>query len=425
MTAFAITQADLLRVCRDLAWSEISAMPGLAQRLGPRVGPRTGPQGAADWSASGLALDSLARMQLATAAATWCNAYDAGFEDLFLAKRSAADWAAVMLRARAGGAAHFTFSSSGSTGVRKHIRHREDVLAQEAQAWAHVLGSAASRAATPISRVVVLVPTHHIYGFIWGVLLPLALKVPSIDADLADMPDLMPGDLVIAVPDQWAYLASSGTPWPPGVQGISSTAPLPHAIHRQLIDQPASGTGAPLARLLQIYGSSETAGLAWRAGPEAPYTLAPSRTRTAQDDIELLLPSGLTALMPVQDQLKWVSDSQFELLQRSDNSVQVGGHNVSPDWVAQQLQSHPAVQQAAVRLDTSVTPPRLKAFVVLRAPLNQPHDPSQQQALEAWALDTLPWYAALSSFTYGSVLPLNAMGKPSDWLVAGLPAGSA
>jgi phosphopantothenoylcysteine decarboxylase/phosphopantothenate--cysteine ligase len=40
-------------------------------------------------------------MQLATAAATWGNAYDVGFEDLFLAKRSSADWADVMLIAPA------------------------------------------------------------------------------------------------------------------------------------------------------------------------------------------------------------------------------------------------------------------------------------------------------------------------------------
>lgn len=386
-------------------------MPGLAARLGPRINPQT----SIDWSSAGLALDSLARMQLATAAATWCNAYDAGFEDLFLAKRNTADWAAVMQRARASGAAHFTFSSSGSTGVRKHIRHREDVLASEARAWAEVLHAPISGVTTKIGRVVVLAPTHHIYGFIWGVLLPLVLGVEVVDADIAALPDLQSGDLVVAVPDQWAYLADSSKAWPAGVQGISSTAPLLEAVHRKLIDRPEADRTTPLCRLLQIYGSSETAGLAWRDDPAAPYTLAPGRTRGAQGEIMLLLPSGQHAVMPVQDEVQWTSACQFELLRRTDNSVQVGGHNVSPDWVAQQLQMHPRVKHAAVRLDTLVTPPKLKAFVVLRSPGADAH----QREVEAWALDTLPWYAALSSVTYGNVLPQNAMGKPSDWPVEG------
>ena len=199
--------------------------------------------------------------------------------------------------------------------------------------------------------------------------------------------------------------------WPAGVQGISSTAPLADDVHRQLIDKRAGNSPAPLARLLQIYGSSETAGLAWRRDPIRPYTLAPGRTRTAQDGIELLLPSGAVAAMPVQDDLLWVSDSEFQLLRRVDNSVQVGGHNVSPDWVAQQLMTQSAVKAAAVRLDTLLTPPRLKAFVVL----HPPGGAGEKKALEEWAFSALPHYASLASLTYGDALPQNAIGKLSDW----------
>lgn len=385
-------------------------MPGWAARLGSRINPHQ----SIDWSQAGLNLDSLARMQLATAGATWCNAYDAGFEDLFLAKRNVGDWAVAMQRARAGGAAHFTFSSSGSAGVRKHIRHREDVLAQEARAWVQVLEPAGGGTPAYIKRVVVLAPTHHIYGFIWGVLLPMALSVETVDADITDMPALLAGDLVVAVPDQWSYLSNHSLPWPAGVRGISSTAPLAEAVHRKLITKAPGQATAPLARLLQIYGSSETAGLAWRDDPVQPYTLAPDRSRTPDGSIILQLPHGGQAVMPVQDELKWISATQFELLRRTDNSVQVGGQNVSPQWVAQHLQTHSMVSGAAVRLDVLAAAPKLKAFVVMHSPA----DAMQRQEFEAWALETLPWYAALSSVTYGGELPTNAMGKPSDWPVA-------
>jgi long-chain acyl-CoA synthetase len=421
--ALVIEAGDLARICRDLAWSEIAAMSGHRDALGDRLG--VWPGGQISWGEDGLALDSLARMQLATAAATWCNAYDAGFEDLFLAKRSVTDWVSVMQRARASGAQHFTFTTSGTTGARKHIRHREEVLSSEARGWVDVLngsvpGAMPSMQAQSVKRVVVLVSTHHIYGFIWGVLVPLALGVPAVDADLTALPELRPGDLIVAVPDQWAWLAGSGNAmvhrrWPHGVQGVSSTAPLADAVHRKLVGDDSAGPEAPtmLQRLLQIYGSSETAGLAWRADPMQPYTLAPGRTRSIDNGINLLLPSGSMAAMAVQDQLSWVGDDCFHLAGRSDQSVQVGGHNVSPEWVRNLLLGHPAVKHASVRLDTSLQPQRLKAFVVLQAP----DDPGVKTTLENWASSALPWYASLHTFTYGAALPVNAMGKPSDWQV--------
>ena len=391
----------------------------MASALGPRL-----LHSHIDWSGRGLALDSLARMQLATAGATWCNAYDSGFEDLFLAKRSSADWAVLMQRCHSAtgvgtaGENSFTFSTSGTSGVRKHIRHRQDTLASEAHMWANVL-NAGQPTAGQIKRVVTLVPTHHIYGFLWGVLLPLALDVGVVDAHLQNLPPLLPGDLIVGVPDQWQWLAStpsSRAHWPQHVTGISSTAALPAAVHQRLVaanadTQVSAHAEASLARLLQIYGSSETAGLGWRTDPEQPYTLAPGRSKTPDGGIELLLPGGSLAAIAVQDELQWVGAESFYLLKRHDQSVQVGGHNVSPAWVTQQLMSHPSVSHATTRLSTKAQPPRLKAFVVLA----QPGSAAQRVALEQWVLEHLPWYANFSTVTYGPELPQNAMGKPSDW----------
>ena len=403
-----LSASGLLRVCRDLAWSEMAAMPGIRARLGPRL-PLSQAGSSLNWSSDGLALDSLARMQLATAAAVWCNACDVGFEDIFLAKRNAADWAAAMRRARSAGASGFTFSTSGSTGQRQHIRHAEDSLMDEAQSWAQVFQAAA----WPVSRIVTLVPCHHIYGFIWGVLIPKALGVPVLDASHEELPELRPGDLLVAVPNQWQWLAGSARTGPALVQGVSSTAPMPGPLHQRLV---AGQAAAPafLARLLQIYGSTQTGGIAWRDGPDKPYTLAPKRSRSADGGIELLLPGGARVPLALQDELQWTGATEFELLRRIDCCVQVGGHNVSPAWVRDQLLAHPAVLDASVRLDSAAAPAaRLKAFVVLRVP----GDPSQPAGLEAWVMHHLPWYANFSSICYGAELPCNAMGKHSDWPV--------
>ena len=400
-----LSEANLLRICRDLAWSEMAAMPGIRSRLGPRV-PSSQTESLLDWSSAGMALDSLARLQLATAAAVWCNANEAGFEDIFLAKRNVPDWANAMRRARSAGASGFTFSTSGSTGKRQHIRHAQDSLMDEARSWAQVLQASA----LPVDRVVTLVPCHHIYGFIWGVLLPKALGVPVLDASHEALPELLTGDLLVAVPDQWQWLARHARAMPAHVQGVTSTAPMPRPLHLKLV---AAQAAAPafLAHLLQIYGSTQTGGIGWRDHPDKPYTLAPNRQQSTDGGIELMLTSGALAPLALQDELQWTGANEFELLRRTDCCVQVGGHNVSTAWVTEQLLAHPAVQDASVRLDTDAPLSRLKAFIVLRVPGDQP----QQADLEAWLLHELPWYANFSSICYGAQIPRNVLGKHSDW----------
>jgi long-chain acyl-CoA synthetase len=383
--------AQLQRICRDLAWSELASFASLRPAIGTRLCAQP-----VRWDADHLNVDSLHRVHLATAAATWCDAFDSGFSDLFLAKRHSDDWGQVMLRSRQakGSSPSVTFSTSGSTGQRKHIRHREAFLRQEAADWAVLLPQ--------VKRVVTLVATHHIYGFIWGVLLPQALGVAVVDGELACLPEPQAGDLWVAVPDQWQWLAQSKKTWPAGVVGISSTAPMPADTHQALLHN-------GLARLVQVYGSTETSGLAWRDQPDQAYALATGRQRQPDDSIALQLSPGQWVQAPVQDQLNWVDAQRFNLLGRTDQSVQIGGHNVSPQWVADQLMLHPAVQQASVRLDSQLDPARLKAFVVLA-----PAVTDTQQVLQH-AQQTLPWYAAPASITFGDELPCNAMGKLSDW----------
>ena len=402
-----LSAIDLLRVCRDLAWSEMSAMPGIRCRLGPRLSSSQAPE-SLDWSSDGLALDSLACMQLATAAAVWCNAYEAAFADLFLAKRNAKDWAESMQQARSAGASGVTFSTSGATGKPQHVRHTHDSLMDEAHAWAQVFQASSF----PVKRIVTLVPCHHIYGFIWGVLLPKALDVPVIEASHEALPGLLAGDLLVGVPDQWQWLAGTIHDVSGPVQGVTSTAPMPDRLHQQLVAADAA-TPALLTRLMQIYGSTQTGGVAWRDRHDVPYTLAPGRHRSAGGGVELMLRGGALVPLGLQDEVRWTGPDQFDLLRRTDMCVQVGGHNVSLAWVREQLLAHPAVKDASVRLDTAALLPRLKAFVVLKSPA----DPCQEAGLQKWALDNLPWYAALSSISFGAELPRSSMGKPTDWPV--------
>jgi long-chain acyl-CoA synthetase len=372
-------------------FSELQRLPGVRQKLPPRLAAD-----ALDLKDPAFALDSLNRMELATAGANWFNAFEAGYSDLFLARTTPQEWAEVARQARNYGASGMTFSTSGSTGQRKHILHQEQMLYAEATAWAKLLHGT--------RRVVVLCPVHHIYGFIFGVLLPHAAGAQVIEASHEQLPALEAGDVVIAVPVQWQWLAAQGKRFAPGITGISSTAPLPALVHGRL-------TALGLHALYEIYGSTETAGIGYRTAPNAPFTLLDNHVKLADGAVATALPDGTPCELAVQDDLQWQGARRFFVGPRKDHAVQVGGHNVTPQWVADQLLQHAAVAQCAVRAHGQGANLRLKAFAVLK-------DSTQQASFEAWMQDTLPWYACPVSVSYGPELPRNTLGKLTDWPVA-------
>jgi 4-coumarate--CoA ligase len=246
------------------------------------------------------------------------------------------------------------------------------------------------------------VPTHHIYGFIFGVLLPAARDgVQAVDycgrLPSALLREVRSGDVVVAHPLVWRALAETPGRWPAGVTGVTSTAPCPPDTIRRLKE-------AGLARIVEVYGSSETSGIGWRDDSEAPFQLLPRWT----------LDSDGTALVDAEGRRYALPDhveregSGLRPVGRVDEAVQVAGHNVYAARVADVLRSHPDVAEATVRLDASGG--RLKAFVV-------PRDGGDcdAEALRAWCRRELVDAAIPGRFDFGSRLPRNVMGKPADW----------
>ena len=107
---------------------------------------------------------------------------------------------------------------------------------------------------------------------------------------------------------------------------------------------------AGLSRLVQVFGSSETAGLGWRDDETAPYRCFPYWQGPDRDGSMLRhMMDGTTASFTVQDELVWKDSRHFLPQGRRDEVVQVGGRNVSPAHVAQVLRRHPRVQDASVQ----------------------------------------------------------------------------
>ncbi len=362
---------------------------------------------------NGLGLDSVERLAVAAALSEALHLRDSGVEDLLRVPPVFGEWLDLLRAALIGSDSRLTFRTSGSSGTPKPCVHALADLQQEADFWAGALGR--------ISRVFAAVPAHHIYGFLFTVLLPARVGgLEVVDArrltPQALQRQLRADDLLVGHPLQWSLLARYGQALPGAVTGVTSGAPCPDELAGAL-------ERLGLARLVQVYGSSETAGVGWRSSPACGYRLLPFWSRDPAHDGGLIrhLPHGAARTQPLQDRLIWHPDGSFAVGERLDAAVQVAGVNVHPGEVRRTLLEHPAVADAAVRLMRPEEGNRLKAFIVPNASADAAALPEE---LMRWSTTRLRVAERPKSFTLGGQLPVDERGKLRDWpLEVGDPAG--
>ncbi|RYY12324.1 MAG: acyl-CoA synthetase, partial [Alphaproteobacteria bacterium] len=281
----------------------------------------------------GLGLDSLERL---AALGTLAEAFD--LDDASLGSeppRLVGDWVDWVMDHHASGDGDLTVSTSGSTGSPKTCQHAMADLMLEAE----VLG----RKVPGRRRVVALVPAHHLYGIIWTALLPDMLGLPIVVGSIGVSLDLAPGDLVVAVPDQWRTIRSLTRRFPEDVVGVSSAGPLDDQLAADLLS-------VGLTRLLDIYGSSETGGIAVRELPGSAYELLPRWHLVPWGENDWRLGDDHGVLHDLPDTVERIGDRQLRPVGRRDGAVQVGGHNVWPSRVVALLRQFDGIADAAVRL---------------------------------------------------------------------------
>ena len=238
--------------------------------------------------------------------------------------------------------------TSGSTGEALGIDKTLAQLAREVETLQAVFGALAEGAVVHGT-----VSHQHIYGLLFRVLWPLA-------AGRVIAPRLFFHEEIVAALDAPAVLVSSpahlkripeALDWS-GVRGhlravFSSGGALPAVA--------ASAAQAALAQSpIEIYGSSETGGIAWRrAGEDAPaWTPLPGVDwRIVDGQLEVASPHLPDAgWWRSADQVRAGGDGGFELLGRADRIVKVEERRVSLAALERQLATLPAVAEARVLL---------------------------------------------------------------------------
>lgn len=319
--------------------------------------------------------------------------------------------------------------TSGSTGVPGRIAKRLRQLDAEVHALQAVF---APCLVPPGVQVLSTVAHHHIYGLLFRILWPLAAG-RLLGTDIARYPEELLGQMEQAA---GSVLVSS-----PAMLGR-----LPEHLNWQRGTARLCGvfsSGGPLApddagrclRLLghsptEVFGSSETGGIAWRRRAEQGDTWQPLPGVEIQ-----LAPGGCLAVRSrhLPDAQAWWETADraqpgpggagFVLLGRADRVVKIAEKRVSLTVMEQAVLGHGWVRQVrAVTLDR----PRAGASAQQRiAMVVEPSDAGWQalraqgrravgQVLRRLLQDHVERVALPRSWRYVERLPMNAQGKTTQ-----------
>ncbi|ADM09142.1 4-coumarate-CoA ligase, putative [Parvularcula bermudensis HTCC2503] len=218
-------------------------------------------------------------------------------------------------------------------------RHNADDIYQDAAAVASLIQGR--------RRVFSLVQADNLMGLVSSVLAPSLLRLEVVDGrglgpdELAEAVQF--GDLIIATPTLWRYLAETLPDLPDNVMGLTFGERFSPELARQLRSR---GVGA----MRELYGSTETGVVGWRDSPPDPFSLFRHWSRGEGSAIIRSSANGRPYKMLPMDDLSWTGPSQFDLGARRDGAIQIGGVNVFPTAIAATIAEHPMVSQCSVRV---------------------------------------------------------------------------
>lgn len=336
-------------------------------------------------------LDSLELVTLAGQAADSFQMRTAGLEDYLLARRTLNDWKELILESwsRSDQPA-LQFATSGTTGPPAYHTHLLSHLEEEVEFFRGLLDP-------PPLRILSTVPTQHIYGFLFGALLPAALEIPGLRVS-PEAPRWKSGDLVIAHPLPLTLWRRRNLDLPKDIRIITSTGALEQEEWAWLRENRVF--------TMEIYGSSETAGVGFRSAPASPYTLLPWWSPLKEGDQLNLMRSGLSQAPALPDLLEWEEPRKFLPRGRKDRAVKIGGRLVSTEAVTRTLNNHPQVSQVRLKVIDTPMGPRFQALVV-------PEGTLSETALREWAAQHLESAARPASYLFMDRLPEKNPGQIS------------
>jgi len=237
--------------------------------------------------------------------------------------------------------------TSGSTAAHRRIDKRAAALVGEAAVLVQAFGLA------PDDRVIAGVPPHHLYGLLFGVLVPLVARASIVtEAPLhaeavAAAVARHEATVLVSTPAQLrAFDVLAPGALEPLRHVFSSGAPLPTDVAAMMRER----FGRPVTEVL---GSTETGGIAGRIHrvDDPPWRPLPGVRVTADPDGRLLLDSPF---LPLDASRPWPADDRIAIgadgfvhLGRLDDVVKIAGRRVALGDIERRVRAIAGVRDAA------------------------------------------------------------------------------
>jgi acyl-coenzyme A synthetase/AMP-(fatty) acid ligase len=334
-------------------------------------------------------------------------------------------------------------STSGSTGpgkaVPKALRHLDREIAALESLFGARLG--------PDARVFATVSHQHLYGLLIRVLWPLAAGRAFCADTYLHTEELFPrmrqsagGFALVTTPVHLRRMRADA-----GLTGLraasraifSSGGPLDAAVAVAIAEQVGD---API----EIFGSTETGGVAWRqqthASENAAFHAFPqvelelSSEAGAEGQLVVRSPYASVGLASAErndvqqtlmgDRAELLGGGRFRLLGRADRIVKIGEKRLALPEMESALRAHPFVADAALVPFELVGDARVGAVVALTELGQQTLDAQGRRALGAQLAEHLAayWDRVLlpRAWRYVAELPRDAQGKIPQWALVEL-----
>ncbi len=256
-------------------------------------------------------------------------------------------------------------STSGSSGTPRTVEKTVGQLVHEADTLRHAF------AVPDRVRLVATVPPHHIYGLLFGVLVPLRAggalhtDAPLLVEAVAARVNALNAEFLVTVPAHLRGLVGDGpNPFAGLSRIVTSGAPLSP-------DTAAATRDRAGFEVTEIFGSTETGAIGWRHQlAQARWLPLTGVTVSADADERLHLDSSFLAPdeprpRPCDDRVSLHEDGRFSLHGRLDDVVKIASKRVSLGAVERLLLGAPGVRDAAVAMRVDGGRERLHALVVL------------------------------------------------------------
>jgi len=397
-----LDSSGIFRIVRDLCFAELSQSRRSAGHNQCEVLDDFRLWGPSTWllerhlEAGGhcLFLDSLERISITSSINQFFRLHEWGVEDNLLRQKTLGDLAELVAQVLLEDEIpwqRLCLLSSGTTSEAKPTVHSREGLEQEVQSWRQLLPEA--------RRVLSTIPCHHLYGLAWTVLWPTQAGLEIVDVRLWSpgrwRKEMRSGDVIVSFPLLWEQLLKSLDRIPEGVTGISSAGKLPEAVWQKAVD-------AGLSRMVEVYGSTETGGVAFREQPQVPFRLAPHWLERRSEFTEL-----------VPDRIKVLDAEHFYVLDRKDGAVKVAGNLVQFTEVERAIRDFSEVQDCRLRLGPGGAQARLEALIVTAEPSSR--YAGLEQEISSHLASRLPAAALPRRFSFVPELPFNGLGKVAGW----------